>query len=345
MRRREPAGTLDRAYRECRAIHRTHGRSYYLATRLLPAWKRRHVHALYAFTRWTDDLVDRPGEPGAPGHTGAARRLAAWSARFYASLDGEAAAETAETATGVAEPGDPVLLAVRHTIAVFGLERGDFDAFFASMETDLTTGDYADYDTLLKYMEGSAAVIGTLMLPILLAPERGGRPGPSGAARDAASGAAREASGAARGAAPGPAPAARVDVREAARQLGLAFQLTNFIRDVAEDLRLGRVYLPAADLDRFGVRRADLAARSANPAVRRLIAFEIERAREHYRNAAPGVAVLPARSRRCVRLAFAVYGAILDRVERAGHDVLAGRAVVPRRQRMAAVVRELARAA
>jgi phytoene synthase len=224
-----------------------------------------------------------------------------------------------------------VLLAARHTVAVFGLDRGDFDAFFASMEMDLTTGDYADYDTLLKYMEGSAAVIGTLMLPILLAPERGGPPG--------------SPPGAPAGRVPGPSPASPVNVREAARQLGLAFQLTNFIRDVAEDLRLGRVYLPAADLDRFGVRRADLAAPSANPAVRRLIAFEIERARAHYRNAAPGVAMLPARSRRCIRLAFAVYGAILDRVERAGHDVLAGRAVVPRRQRMAAVVRELARAA
>jgi phytoene synthase len=324
MRRREPAGALERAYRECRAIHRTHGRSYYLATRLLPAWKRRHVHALYAFTRYTDDLVDRPGEPEAPGHATAAPRLAAWSARFYAALDGAAASGTAASGTAAAgDPGEPVLLAVRHTIAVFGLDRADFDAFFASMEMDLETGDYADYDALLKYMEGSAAVIGTLMLPILLAPGRGGAPGlPAGASR-----------------------APRANVREAARQLGLAFQLTNFIRDVAEDLRLGRVYLPAADLDRFGVRRADLGAPSANAAVRRLIAFEIERARAHYRNAAPGVAVLPARSRRCVRLAFAVYGAILDRVERAGHDVLAGRAVVPRRQRMAAVVRELARAA
>jgi phytoene synthase len=276
------------------------------------------VHALYAFTRYTDDLVDRPGEPQAPGHTTAARRLAAWSARFYAALDGAAA-------TG--DCGDPVLLAVQHTIAVFGLNRGDFDAFFASMEMDLTTGDYADYDALLKYMEGSAAVIGTLMLPILLAPEHGGPPGPTA------------------GRAPGAYRASQVNVREAARQLGLAFQLTNFIRDVAEDLRLGRVYLPAVDLERFGVRRADLAAPSANPAVRRLIAFEIARARAHYRNAAPGVAMLPARSRRCVRLAFTVYGAILDRIERADYDVLAGRAVVPRRQRMVAVVRELARAA
>jgi 15-cis-phytoene synthase len=207
---------------------------------------------------------------------------------------------------------------VRQTIATFGLPQADFDSFFASMRMDLHVRAYADYGALLEYMEGSAAVIGTMMLPILLAPEAG----------------------------PGPVSAAAVTAaREPARQLGLAFQLTNFIRDVAEDLRRGRVYLPVADLEQFGVRRDDLAAPSASPAVRRLVAFEIDRARAHYRAALPGLAVLPARSRRCVRLAYAVYGGILDRIEQAGGDVLAGRAVVPRRQRAAAVVRELARSA
>jgi phytoene synthase len=310
IRRRGQAGPLDEAYRHCQAIHRTHGRSYYLATRLLPAWKRRHVHALYALTRRTDDILDAPAAPADPAAL--SLRLAAWAGRFYAALEG----------TGPADD-DPVLLAARHTIAVFGLCRAEFDAFFASMAMDLRIRDYADYDALLRYMDGSAAVIGTMMLPILLAPDRGGRP---------------------------PAPEAAVTpeaaaTREAARQLGIAFQLTNFIRDVAEDLRLGRVYLPAADLERFGVRRADLGAASAGPAVRRLIAFEIDRARAHYRTAAPGIAALPPRSQRCVRLASAVYGAILDRVERAGHDVLAGRVTVPRRQRAAAVLRELARPA
>jgi phytoene synthase len=309
--RQGSAERLDHAYRHCRAIHRRHGRSYYLATRLLPTWKRRHVHALYALTRYTDDILDRPGvpgEPAGPGHAQAARRLAAWAGRFYAALDGAAPVD------------DPVLLAVRHTIAVFGLDRADFDAFFASMTMDLSIRDYPDYDALLRYMDGSAAVIGTMMLPILLAPEEGG--------------VFAEASGGVLGGA-----------REAARQLGLAFQLTNFIRDVAEDLRLGRVYLPAVDLERFGVGRADLEAASASPAVRRLIAFEIERARAHYRNAASGMAALPPRSRRCVRLAFTVYGAILGRIERADYDVLAARAVVPRRQRLAAVTRELGRPA
>jgi phytoene synthase len=302
-----PVASLDAAYASCRDLHRRYGRSYYLATRLLPLWKRRHVHALYGFTRYTDDIVDADGAAGTPPlGPERARRLGQWAGRFDAAVD------------GAQDPAEPILLAVRHTIATFGLRRADFDAFFASMRMDLHVRAYADYGALLKYMEGSAAVIGTMMLPILLAPDDG----------------------------PGPVPAAvAATAREPARQLGLAFQLTNFIRDVAEDLGRGRVYLPAADLERFGVHRDDLAAPSASPAVRRLVAFEIERARAHYRNALPGLAVLPTRSRRCVRLAHAVYGGILDRIEQADCDILAGRAVVPRRQRAAAVVRELARSA
>ncbi len=301
------AAPVDAAYASCRDLHRRHGRSYYLATRLLPLWKRRHVHALYGFTRYTDDIVDTDGETGTPPPgPERARRLGQWADRFHAAVD------------GADDPAEPILLAVRHTIATFGLPRADFDAFLASMRMDLHVRAYADYGALLEYMEGSAAVIGTMMLPILLAPDDG----------------------------PGPAPPAAVAAaREPARQLGLAFQLTNFIRDVAEDLDRDRVYLPAADLERFGVHRDDLAAPPASLAVRRLVAFEIERARAHYRNALPGLAVLPARSRRCVRLAYMVYGGILDRIEQAGCDVLAGRAVVPRRQRAAAVVRELARPA
>jgi phytoene synthase len=298
---------LEAAYASCGDLHRRHGRSYYLATRLLPLWKRRHVHALYGFTRYTDDIVDAGGEAGTPTPgPERARRLGQWAGQFYAAVG------------GAEDPAEPILLAVRHTIATFGLRRADFDAFFASMRMDLHVRAYADYGALLEYMEGSAAVIGTMMLPILLTPDEG----------------------------PGPVPSAvAAAAREPARQLGLAFQLTNFIRDVAEDLGRGRVYVPAADLERFGVRRDDLAALSASPAVRRLVAFEVERARAHYRNALPGLAMLPARSRRCVRLAHAVYGGILDRIEQADYDILAGRAVVPRRRRAAAVVRELARSA
>ena len=100
--------------------------------------------------------------------------------------------------------------------------------------------------------------------------------------------------------------------------LGEAFQMSNFIRDVAEDLRRGRVYLPQEDLDRFGVTRADLAAGSVTPSnVRELLRFEIARTRDLYAAAEPGIDLLHPTSRDCIRTAFTLYGGILDAVEAA----------------------------
>ncbi|MBV1850134.1 phytoene/squalene synthase family protein [Catellatospora tritici] len=281
---------LTAAYARCRELHRQHGRTYYLATRLLPAAKRPHVHALYGFTRHADEIVDRTEElPPAER----ARLLRDWSDRFVAGLHG-------------ARVDDPLLPAVLHTIAAFDLDRADFASFLHSMAMDLEIAQYADYDALLEYMEGSAAVIGTMMLPIL-------------------------------------DPADPAQAREPARQLGLAFQLTNFIRDVAEDLDRGRVYLPQEDLRRFGVSTADLRLcaqrRTSTTAVRELVRFEIARAREHYALAAPGVTMLAPTSQACIRTAYHLYAGILDEVEAADHDVFARRAVVPNRRRLAVAAR------
>ncbi|WP_320067336.1 phytoene/squalene synthase family protein [Micromonospora sp. RTGN7] len=283
---------LTAAYERCRELHKRHGRTYYLATRLLPAWKRRHVHALYGFTRYADEIVDRT-EDLRPAERAA--RLDDWSARFLAGLHG-------------APVDDPLLPAVLHTIAVFALDRADFASFLRSMAMDLTVTAYPTYDDLLDYMEGSAAVIGTMMLPIL-------------GSRD---------------------PAA---AREPARQLGLAFQLTNFIRDVAEDLERGRTYLPDEDLAKFDVTRQDLfaaaARRRSTPKIRELIEYEVTRAQAHYEAAAPGVTLLKPASQACMRTAYALYGGILDEVAAQGYDVFTRRALVPQRRRMAVAGRAL----
>jgi 15-cis-phytoene synthase len=282
-------GELAGAYRRCRELHRRHGRSYFLATLLLPAWKRRHVHALYGFARYADDIVDQTvGDLG-----GRATKLREWSDRFLAGLHGEAV-------------DDPLLPAVLHTIAVFDLDRADFAAFLDSMAMDLTVTGYQTYDELLAYMAGSAAAIGTMMLPIL-------------------------------------EPSDPAAAREPARQLGLAFQLTNFIRDVAEDLGRGRLYLPREDLDRFGLSRRDLAGaaarRAASTQVKALIEYEVVRARAHYAAAAPGVELLAPGSRACIRTAYHLYGGILDEIVRADHDVFARRATVPTHRRLALMAR------
>ncbi|MEU8419797.1 phytoene/squalene synthase family protein [Micromonospora sp. NPDC048835] len=283
---------LTAAYDRCRELHKRHGRTYYLATRLLPAWKRRHVHALYGFTRYADEIVDRT-EDLPPAERAAL--LDHWASQFMAGLRG-------------ASVDDPLLPAVLHTIAVFDLDRDDFASFLKSMAMDLTVTAYPTYDHLLDYMEGSAAVIGTMMLPIL------GSSDP-------------------------------VAAREPARQLGFAFQLTNFIRDVAEDLDRGRTYLPDEDMAKFGVTREELAEARARggvtPRIRDLIEYEVTRAQAHYAAAAPGITMLAPASQACMRTAYALYGGILDEVAAQGYDVFARRALVPQRRRMAVAARAL----
>jgi phytoene synthase len=124
---------------------------------------------------------------------------------------------------------------------------------------------------------------------------------------------------------------------EPARRLGEAFQLTNFIRDVGEDLLRGRVYLPLEDMTAAGVSRADLERGVVTQAIRELLRFEIDRTRRLYAEAEPGIAMLHPTSRDCVRTAFDLYGGILDEVEAADYRVLDQRVSVgvPRRLRVA----------
>jgi 15-cis-phytoene synthase len=105
-------------------------------------------------------------------------------------------------------------------------------------------------------------------------------------------------------------------------RLGHAFQLANFIRDVGEDHRLDRVYLPASDRARFGVAERDLGAPTAGPEVKALVAHEVARARELFASATPAVATAPRSIRPGVRIAIGLYMRMLDRVEAAGFDVL-----------------------
>jgi phytoene synthase len=280
---------LRAAYDRCRRLNAAHGRTYYLATRLLPPAKRPHVHALYGFARYADELVDAPGaDPG---------ELVPWAERFLDDL---------KSGTEPRAGKDPVTRAVLHTARVWGLPVEHFEAFLTSMRMDLTVSGYPTYADLERYMYGSAAVIGLLMVPILEPVDD--------------------------------------DAYRRARALGEAFQLTNFIRDVGEDLRLGRVYLPEDDLARFDVTRVDLARPRPNGRVKALLAFEIERTRGLYREAAPGIELLHPTSRDCIATALYLYGGILDEVERSGYDVLSNRVTVPVTTRLRVAAPALLRA-
>jgi 15-cis-phytoene synthase len=278
--------SLAESYELCRRLNAAHGRTYYFATRFLPADRRRHVHALYAFARYADDLVDHMDLTWPMERRQA--ELEAWSGRFLACLE-----------DGDAE--DPVQKAVIATVRELGVRHDDLRAFLASMAMDLTVDRYATYDDLYVYMHGSAAVIGSMMLPVL------------GTVSDQA--------------------------RARAMDLGVAFQLTNFLRDVAEDWDRGRIYLPQEDLERFGVTEWDFHTRHVGPAFRRLLAFQAARARALYRRAEEGWSLLPPSSRTCIRIAHRLYGGILDALEAHDYQVFRTRAVVPiaRKAQVAAI--------
>lgn len=285
---REPM--LRSSYEACRRINASHGRTFYLATALLPAPKRPAVHALYGFARHADDIVDSLD----PTLTIAQREreLASWASRFLAGAG-----------------DDPVLPAVHDTIARYAIPLEHFDDFLVSMRMDLTTAEYATWDCLNEYTHGSAAVIGLQMLRVL-----------------------ETTDGMQKVAAP------------YARDLGVAFQLTNFIRDVGEDLQRDRLYLPKDELAAFGVTRDDLASGIVDANIRRLLAFQIARARELFRAAAPGIRLLAPTSRDCVRTASTLYGEILDAVEAADYRVLDRRVSVGPRRRAEVVITGLVKA-
>ena len=290
----EPA--LRAAYTACRVLNARHGRTYFLATRLLPAARRPAVHALYGFARYADEIVDDLGSDTSDEVR--AELLDALGAELDRALRGE--------------PTDqPVLAALADTVRRYAIEPGHFTDFLASMRMDTYVTDYPTFAELGVYMHGSAAVIGLQMLPVL------GTVGP------------------------------RADAEPYAAALGVAFQLTNFLRDVGEDLDRGRVYLPADVLAGFGVdRELLLAGRRAGRAdgrIRRALAHLVAHTREVYRRAEPGLRLLDPAAQPCVRCAFVLYRDILSQIEAADYDVLHRRVGVPIRRRLAVAASALLR--
>ncbi len=153
-----PAGpvTLDESYALCKDFNKRHGTTYYWSTKVLPKVKQHHVHALYAFARYADDIVDEiPSQGGRDVPTEVrADALADFGNRFFADVE-------------AGRSDDPVLKAVVHTVRAFDIDIDAFHRFLRSMTMDLTVESYETWDDLLVYMDGSAAVIGEMMLPIL----------------------------------------------------------------------------------------------------------------------------------------------------------------------------------
>jgi phytoene synthase len=181
-------------------------------------------------------------------------------------------------------PQHPVAQALVPVVRAYRLPREHFDAVIDGMAMDLAQQRYADFADLERYCHRVAGVVGLMSAEIF------GYQAPSTA--------------------------------RFARDLGIAFQLTNIVRDVGEDARRGRIYLPQEDLARHGVSASAILRGREEPGFRALMAFEVGRAREWYARAMRELAPSDRRAQRASLAMAAIYRALLDEIERDGYRVL-----------------------
>jgi phytoene synthase len=267
---RPVAPQLRSAYRGCSRVQLQHDPTYWWATQRLPRSVRPAIHALYAYVRMADELVDGPLRPREPARRREA--LDAWQAELEGALDGRPT--TSPTVAALVDAG------ARHDLPLHEL-----GVYMDSMRVDCGPVRIADRGELDRYMRGSAGAVGIIMARLI-----------DGTPHEMA-------------------------------QMATAFQLTNFIRDVAEDWALDRIYLPglqSADLSAAVRDEASAGGREARARVRDCVAAEAQRARGLFAATAHVPGELHPRLRSGVRVARTLYEAVLDRLERLDFDVLGG---------------------
>jgi len=143
---------LRASYEECKRLNSLHGKTYYLATLLLPAAKRPFVHALYGFARYADEIVDDLESTLTLDEK--AEALKSWGEGVLKDLQ-------------AGESKDAIGMALADTVRRFNIPIEYFESFMHSMTMDLTVSEYQTFDDLMEYVYGSASVIGLQMVPIL----------------------------------------------------------------------------------------------------------------------------------------------------------------------------------
>ncbi|MBJ7279140.1 MAG: phytoene/squalene synthase family protein [Candidatus Nanopelagicales bacterium] len=272
---------MQESYERCRKLNSKHGKTYYLATLLLPPGKRPYVHALYGFARYADEIVDDLSSTLTDQEK--SDWLVNWGNDFLRDLKR-------------GKSDDPICKAVVDTVNRWEIPSELFEAFLHSMRMDLTVTQYQTFQDLHEYVYGSAAVIGLQMVPIL-------------------------------------EPTSQI-AYERAQDLGIAFQLANFVRDVSEDLTRGRIYLPLEELAKFGVDRAYLQKRVADKNVKDALKFQIQRIKQLEEKSRSGIEFLHPSSRPCIEAARILYCGIVDAVEAIDYEVFKKRAKVSTSQRL-----------
>jgi squalene synthase HpnC len=274
------------SYERCHAIARAAHSNFYPAFFLLPKAKRDGIVALYAFMRLIDDVSDE-GTNLAEKQRG----LATWRAALDQAISGQSQVfdgNAAMESPASALPGaDEVLPALVDTMGRYDMPTRYLHDLISGAEMDLTIQTYPTFERLKEYCYRVAGTVGLTCTHIF-----------------------------------GFNDAKALDLSE---KLGLAFQLTNIIRDVREDYTLGRVYLPDEDLARYGVAKGDFGRNEATLGVHELLRFEAERAWKLYEEGAGLLNLIEEDSRGTLWLLVHTYSALLARIEAADFAVFGER--------------------
>jgi phytoene synthase len=286
--------------------------SFYYSFLVLPPLKRRAIVAVWDFCRAVDDAVD---EVMPLDELGAHRGPRGVPEHEWAGgLTSEARARAAVQLAGWRSELDamycgkaqtPQGVALQPFVSEFNLPRARFEELIDGVEMDLAHERYATFAALSEYCRRVASAVGLICVEIF-------------GYRD-------------------------LGTLAYAESLGMALQLTNIIRDVATDLRRGRIYLPAEDLAQFRVTEQDLRRGRVTPEVASLLQFECERAHDYYQQAAWQLPPVDAGSLVAAEIMGGIYYAILQRIEAANYDVFSRRIRVPRPQRALIALRIWAR--
>jgi len=275
----------DRDAHVCQRVVQQHARTFHLASRFLPAHKRRAAYALYAFCRVADDIVDRADRVRTGGENGVPEIAAALAAHERKLMDAVAG-----------KPADPVFRELQRVMRESGVPESVLHELIDGVGMDLRPVHYESWGELSTYCEGVASSVGEMCTYVF--------------------------------GVQGDDEVRRVALRYA-RILGLAMQLTNILRDVGEDARRGRCYLPVQDLAAFGLTPAMVLSGSlaaADPRWQRFMRHQVARARSLYESAMPGIPLLQPDAQRCAWACAIGYAGILGAIERIGFDSLTRRA-------------------
>jgi 15-cis-phytoene synthase len=285
----------EEAYQQCEQITWEQARNFAYGIRLLPRDKRRALAAVYAFARRIDDIGD--GDLPAETKTTQLEQARDQVHALVAAAKDARDAREGDTANGIDE-NDPVLVALVDSGTRFDVPLAAFTELIDGCLADVNQASYKTFDDLLWYCRCVAGSIGRLSLGIY------------GASH--------------------PEKQAKL-----ADDLGVALQITNILRDVREDFRNNRVYLPAEDLTRFGIEFAPFGEPEPFPTeamqarFATLVEFEAARAREWYGSGLRLLATIDRRSAACTGAMAGIYRRLLDRIAANPHAVLEGRMSLP----------------